>query len=347
MLFITTIIDEYLADFTASLAYFDQEGNVHGVTTYVGKTSYPSFEDYYLAMGARISSEVQSRYTRKLRFWAFWEAIQNPAILLSLFIGLISLVLFFITKGEGWPEWIVNIAVILGMGPLFGYLSYNWFFKTWATTIFENAYNRELAKKKSAITIKKVKREKNWVFIITVVALLALGFFDSWFSVATILLVALITMLFGMIEGIILIGLGKIFSSLFPKKKKENAEHSQTSLSPELSKEVRRRLKNIYQDFQTGKYADAFERFDTSQKSWETFHQEIQNFLSDQNLTAFHLIPFTETEISILEVTASDFEVDLFLYDTEAQEFPEFYLICKVSYQEDRIQAMELVEIGY
>lgn len=345
MFLITTIIDEHLADSTASLAYFDKEGNVHGVT-HGDETSYPSFEDYYLAMGARISREVQSQYTRKLRFWAFWEAVQSPSLLLSLFIGLISLVLFFITKGEGWPEGLVTIAGILGMGPLFGYFSYNWFFKTWATTNFENAYNKELAKKKSAITIKKVKREKNWVFIITVVALLALGIFDSWFSVATILLVALITMLFGMIEGIILIGLIKLYTALFPKKKKETTDDSQR-LSPELDMELRKRLKMLYLDFQKGRYADAFKRFDTSQKSWEEFHQEIQNFLNDQDLTAFHTIPFEETEISILNVTASDFEADLFLYDTEAQEFPEFYLICKVSYQEDRLQAIELVEIGY
>ena len=345
MFFITTIIDEYLADSTASLAYFDKEGNVHGIT-HGDETSYPSFEDYYRAMGARISKKVQSQYTRKLRFWAFWEAIQMPAILLSLFIGLISLVLFLITKGEGWPKWIVNMAMILVMGPLFGYFSYNWFFKTWATTIFENAYNRELAKKKSAINIKKVKREKNWVFIITVVALLALGTFDSWLSVATILLVALITMLFGMIEGVILIALIKLFATLFPKKKKEATDDSQR-LSPELDMELRKRLKMLYLDFQKGKYADAFKRFDTSQKSWEEFHQEIQNFLNDQDLTAFHLAPFSETEISILEVTTTDFEADLFLYDTEAQEFPEFYLICKIRYQGDRIQTIELVEIGY
>ena len=345
MFFITTIIDEYLADSTASLAYFDKEGNVHGIT-HGDETSYSSFEDYYLAMGARISKKVQSQYTRKLRFWAFWEAIQMPAILLSLFIGLISLVLFLITKGEGWPKWIVNMAMILVMGPLFGYFSYNWFFKTWATTIFENAYNRELAKKKSAINIKKVKREKNWVFIITVVALLALGTFDSWLSVATILLVALITMLFGMIEGVILIALIKLFATLFPKKKKEATDDSQR-LSPELDMELRKRLKMHYLDFQKGKYADAFKRFDTSQKSWEEFHQEIQNFLNDQDLTAFHLAPFSETEISILEVTTTDFEADLFLYDTEAQEFPEFYLICKIRYQGDRIQTIELVEIGY
>ena len=345
MFFITTIIDEYLADSTASLAYFDKEGNVHGIT-HGDETSYPSFEDYYLAMGARISKKVQSQYTRKLRFWAFWEAIQMPAILLSLFIGLISLVLFLITKGEGRPKWIVNMAMILVMGPLFGYFSYNWFFKTWATTIFENAYNRELAKKKSAINIKKVKREKNWVFIITVVALLALGTFDSWLSVATILLVALITMLFGMIEGVILIALIKRFATLFPKKKKEATDDSQR-LSPELDMELRKRLKMLYLDFQKGKYADAFKRFDTSQKSWEEFHQEIQNFLNDQDLTAFHLAPFSETEISILEVTTTDFEADLFLYDTEAQEFPEFYLICKIRYQGDRIQTIELVEIGY
>jgi hypothetical protein len=345
MFFITTIIDEYLADSTASLAYFDKEGNVHGIT-HGDETSYPSFEDYYLAMGARISKKVQSQYTRKLRFWAFWEAIQMPAILLSLFIGLISLVLFLITKGEGRPKWIVNMAMILVMGPLFGYFSYNWFFKTWATTIFENAYNRELAKKKSAINIKKVKREKNWVFIITVVALLALGTFDSWLSVATILLVALITMLFGMIEGVILIALIKLFATLFPKKKKEATDDSQR-LSPELDMELRKRLKMLYLDFQKGKYADAFKRFDTSQKSWEEFHQEIQNFLNDQDLTAFHLAPFSETEISILEVTTTDFEADLFLYDTEAQEFPEFYLICKIRYQGDRIQTIELVEIGY
>ena len=150
MSFITTIIDEYLADSTASLAYFDKEGNVHGVSQ-EDKTSYPSFEDYYLAMGTHISKKVQGQYTRKLRFWAFWEAIQMPAILLSLFIGLISLVLFLITKGEGWPKWIVNMAMILVMGPLFGYFFFNLFFKTCATTNFENAYNRELAKKQSTI----------------------------------------------------------------------------------------------------------------------------------------------------------------------------------------------------
>lgn len=64
-----------------------------------------------------------------------------------------------------------------------------------------------------------------------------------------------------------------------------------------------------------------------------------------KDLTAFHLAPFSETEISILEVTTTDFEADLFLYDTEAQEFPEFYLICKIRYQGDRIQTIELVEI--
>ena len=345
MFLITTIIDEHLADSTASLAYFDKEGNVHGVT-HGDETSYPSFEDYYLAMGARISREVQSQYTRKLRFWAFWEAVQSPSLLLSLFIGLISLVLFFITKGEGWPEGLVTIAGILGMGPLFGYFFYNWFFKTWATTNFENAYNRELAKKQSTIYTKKVKREKNWPFIIAVVGLLALGYFDSWTTSVTLLLMGLIPLVCSMIEGVILIGLIKLFATLFPKKKKETTDDSQR-LSPELDMELRKRLKMLYLDFQKGRYADAFKRFDISQKSWEEFHQEIKNFLNDQDLTAFHTIPFEETEISILNVTASDFEADLFLYDTEAQEFPEFYLICKVSYQEDRLQAIELVEIGY
>lgn len=347
MSFITDIIDEYLAESDVSLAYFDKEGTVHGVT-HGDKTSYPSYEDYYLAMGARISKEVQSQYTRKLRFWAFWEAIQMPAILFSLLLGVISIILAFITKGEGWPEEIVTIAGILGMGPLLGYLSYNWFFKTWATTIFENAYNRELAKKKSTITIQKVKREKNWVFIVTVVALLALGFFDSWNSVATILLAALITMLIGMTEGIILIGLGKIFAPLFAKKAEATQkQEEQIELSAELLGQVKKRFKAIHQDFQSGKYADAFERFDTSHKTREVFHEEVQNFLSDQNLSAFHLTPFEETEISILEVTASDFEADLFLYDIEAPEFPEFYFICKVKYEDDKVQTIELVELGY
>ena len=139
---------------------------------------------------------------------------------------------------------------------------------------------------------------------------------------------------------------GKVIRLLFPKKKKEATDDSQR-LSPELDMELRKRLKMLYLDFQKGKYADAFKRFDTSQKSWEEFHQEIQNFLNDQDLTAFHLAPFSETEISILEVTTTDFEADLFLYDTEAQEFPEFYLICKIRYQGDRIQTIELVEIGY
>lgn len=133
MFFITTIIDEYLADF-ASLAYFDKEGNVHGIT-HGDETSYPSFEDYYLAMGARISKKVQSQYTRKLRFWAFWEAIQMPAILLSLFIGLISLVLFD-NKRRGLAKVDCQYGYDFGYGALFGYFSYNWFFKTWATTIF-------------------------------------------------------------------------------------------------------------------------------------------------------------------------------------------------------------------
>ncbi|MGQ7370636.1 hypothetical protein ACTGV0_00545 [Streptococcus suis] len=345
MSFITTIIDDHLADFSGSLSYFDREGNVHGVT-HGSKTSYPSFEDYYLAMGARISSEVQSKYTRKLRFWAFWEAIQFPSIALSLFIGLISLVLFFITKGEGWPEGLVNIAMFFTISPLFGYIYYNLFFKTWATTNFENAYYRELAKKQSTIYTKKVKREKNWPFIIAVVGLLALGYFDSWTTSVKLLLMGLIPLLLSMIEGVILIVLIKLFATLFPKKKKETSDDLQR-LSPELDKELKKRLRTIYVDFQKGKYADAFKRFDTSQKSWKEFHQEIQNFLNDQELTAFHTIPFEETEISILNVTASDFEADLFLYDTQAIEFPEFYLICKVSYQEDRLQAIELVEIGY
>lgn len=156
----------------------------------------------------------------------------------------------------------------------------------------------------------------------------------------------LIPLLLSMIEGIILIGLIKLFTTLFPKKKKETSDALQR-LSPELDKELKKCLRAIYLDFQKGNYSDAYKRFDTSQKSWEEFHQEIQNFLNDQELTAFHTIPFEETEISILNVTASDFEADLFLYDTQAIEFPEFYLICKVSYQDDTIKAIELVEIGY
>ena len=345
MSFLTTIIDDYLAESGVSLAYFDKEGNVHGIT-HGDQTSYPSYEDYYLAMGAFISKEVQSKYTKKLRFWVFWEAIQGSAILLSLLIGVISMILAFITKGEGWPEGIITIAIILGMGPLLGYLSYNWLFKTWATTMFENAYNRELAKKKSAVAIQKVKREKNWVFIVTVTGLLALGFFDSWINVVGILAFALLSMLFGMMEGILLIGLEKLFAPLFAKKKK-SVQKEQIELSPELLKQVKKRFKVIYQDFQIGKYAAAFERFDACQKSWEDFNQEVQDFLSDQNLTAFHLIPFDEAEIAILEVADSHFEADLFLYDTEAKEFPEFYLICKVSYQDEILKTIELVELGY
>lgn len=345
MSFITTIIDEYLADFSGSLSYFDREGNVHGLTR-GSKTSYPSFEDYYLAMGALIGSEVQSKYTRKLRFWAFWEAIQGPSILLSLALGLLYLILFFITKGEGWPEGLVNIAMFLMISPFFGFLYYNLFLKTWATTIFENAYYKELAKKQSTIYTKKVKRKINWLFFIAVAGLLALGYFDSWTTAVSLLLMGLIPLVCSMIEGILLIGLMKLFAVLFPKKKKEATDDLQR-LSPELDKELKKRFKTIYVDFQKGKYADAFERFDTSQKSWEDFHQEVQSFLSDQDLTAFHTRPFEELEISILNVTTNDFEADLFLYDTQAIEFPEFYLICKVSYQDDSIQTIELVEIGY
>lgn len=209
------------------------------------------------------------------------------------------MVLFFITKGEGWPEGLVTIAGILGMGPFFGFLFYNWFFKTWATTNFENAYYRELATKQSTIYTKKVKREKNWPFIIAVVGLLALGYFDSWTTSVKLLLMGLIPLLFSMIEGVILIALIKLFTTLFPKKKKETSDDLQR-LSPELDVELRKRLKMLYLDFQKGNYSDAYKRFDTSQKSWEEFHQEIQYFLNDQELTAFHTIPFEETEISIL-----------------------------------------------
>ncbi|MGT2828297.1 hypothetical protein AB6M97_04680 [Streptococcus hillyeri] len=348
MSFVKKIIDDYLEGNRGTLSYFDKEGNVHAIRTYADKSHYPSYEDYYLAMGVRINKEVQNKYTRKLRFWAFWEAIQMPAILFSLLIGVVSIILAFITRGEGWPEGIVSSATLFGMGPMFGYMSYNWFFKSWVITSFENAYNKELAKKKSTIALQKVKREKNWVHIVTVVALLALGYFDSWISVAKILIIAFSSMAFGMIEGLLFIGLGQLFSPLFSKKAElKLKQEQQLELSPELMKQVKKWFRVIHQDFHTEKYAIAFDRFGASQKTREEFHQEIQNFLSEQKLTAFHLVSFEETELSVLEITDHQFEVDLFLYDTVAQEFPEFYLICKVNYQGNQLKSIELVEVGY
>ena len=348
MSFITEIIDAYLEDFGGSLSYFDRDGNAHSIQRNSGKSSYPSYEDFYLAMGAKISKEVQSKYTKIFRFWVFWEAIQTPSLLFSLLIGVVSMILAFITKGEGWPEEIVTLAIVFGMGPLIGYMGYNWFFESEVSTYFENAYNRELAQKRSNLTIQKVKRELNWAWIAAVILAVALGFLESWQSVVGILLFVLLCMLLGMVEGLLFIGVGKLKVLFFTKNKKESAS-PQPTLSPELLTQIKQYFKLLYHDFEKGEYATAFDRFGHSQKTKEEFHLEIQHFLDEDDLTSFHLEPFSEAEtsLSILDVTQSNFEVTLFLHDLKAEEFPIFYLVCKASYKDNKIQAIELVEVGY
>lgn len=55
-------------------------------------------------MGAFISKDCQEKYTRKVRFWAVFEALQQPSLLLGLLIGVVSVLLSFLTQAAGLKE---------------------------------------------------------------------------------------------------------------------------------------------------------------------------------------------------------------------------------------------------
>ncbi|CAM3052911.1 hypothetical protein SAG0136_04645 [Streptococcus agalactiae LMG 14747] len=79
MSFITEIIDAYLEDFGGSLSYFDRDGNAHSIQRNSGKSSYPSYEDFYLAMGLRLAKRFRASIQKSFVFGFFGRPYRRPA----------------------------------------------------------------------------------------------------------------------------------------------------------------------------------------------------------------------------------------------------------------------------
>lgn len=325
--------------------YFDKKGNDRG--NKVGsKTYYPSYLDFYHAMGSFVGKEIQTKYRKKVEFCTTLDALQQQSILFSILIGVISTILLIITQGEGWPEWVGTLATVIVMWPLFGYGVFSWFIKAWMDIYFENAYHRELSEQHSVVFAKQKKRKYQWPLILSIAIFLTIMFFGGWVNAVTLLFILASTVVVACLEGFLFLLLSRLWSFIHPKKEEQEPIQE---LSSEQIYQIKERFQIIYHAFQKGNYIAAYEQFDDSQREQKDFLEEIQRFLRDNQQDSFHLLNFKESEpeISISKINENTYEAVLFLSDREAEEFSEFYLVCEVSFDETNLQKLELLELGY
>lgn len=179
----------------------------------------PCYIEFFHAMGTFIGKEYQERYARTVRFWVTFEVLQQFSLNVSFVVGLVSLILAFFTGGQGWPEEIVTLALLLGMGPMCGMMFYLIWIRSCLDTIFRNAYLEELAAKQSDLTDRETKREWNWILLLSLGLLIFVGFYDSWMSSLNLILMGLVPYLFSLVEGLLLLPFIHIWKGLFSRKK--------------------------------------------------------------------------------------------------------------------------------
>ncbi|HEL2149706.1 TPA: hypothetical protein TZC45_000362 [Streptococcus suis] len=346
MPFISEKIDQHIENEGGSLRFFKK--GTGQAQTIQQKPYSPCFKDFYVAMGRFIGKDFQSNYTKTYRCWMLVEVLQNYALGLLFTVAVISfvvaLIVQFVFQGEFWLPELAEVVIVIVILPIFGQISHNWFLNPWVNLYFENAYHKALAKKQS----RPIKSRWSWTLPITVIVILVVGILtSSWIGVLTALVVMLFLIPLSWLEGFFALLFFHFLDQLFSKVNTKKVEKPRFELPAQVHQQLKERFCLLYQDFQKGQYTDAYNGFDHSQKTREEFNQKIQNFLTEQGLTGFHLEPFEESEIAITCVSEERFEATLFLEDKEAQDFSEFYLICQVRYEKERITGIDLVEIGY
>lgn len=273
--------------------FFDKEGNVHSVR-FGTKTREANYIDFYHAMGRFLGKKTQEKFRKKVEVAATVEAIIGYSMAFGVLVGLISMLLAFITKGQGWPQWIVTFAVIVGLGPMFAFMFFIWFVESWMTTHLANAFYKELAQKKSGLLTQKPRRRHHWSLMVLLAFLLFVGLVTNDWP-GTLFYPAWIigSLVFGFLEGILLLLIWRLLSRLFSKKSSQAVPQA---LPPKRIRQMKNRFERIYMAFKKGDYAAAYGLFEHSQITETEFQQEIQDYLTEHKLNRLRLPDFREKE---------------------------------------------------
>lgn len=342
-MFIKAAIDEIIEESQSNwIDYFDQEGNVYGSPRGVDKKSLPSYLDYYHAIGYFLGKDVQDKYKRKVRFCAGLLVLQRPSAMLGMLLLTVGIILaMFGQKPDSFP----SAAVLLVVFPLFGFVIHLLFIESGITTYLGNAYHAERGKSASAVISRVPKRRRPWPIIGLSLLFLATGFLQSWSEAFGFILFFSSTLVFSCLEGFFLWCLIKIWFAIFPKKQKETFK---TSLSPQLLWQIRERCGVIYRGFQSENYAAAFAEFDSSRLSEEEFQQVIQDFLAKKGLKRFYLPEYqlVQDRITFSQITDQECKAVLSLFGSSEAGDTLFRLDCHLTFEEDKLQSLELIELS-
>lgn len=331
-------------------SYFEKDGQPRLVKTQsTSRTTYESagFKEFYHALSRYCGAEIQAKYTQKARFYTGVSYLVQPSVFLAMVVGLISIPLAFITQGEGWPDWIVNLAMAVTIGPLIGTMMHHLIIESWFDNIFENIYERELARKKSKLITTKSKYHFNFLFLFIVALFVFLFFVEDWYEVVALAILALLLPLYTMLLGFILLVLVRVWRFFFPKKVSPKKELN--PVSEAIVDQLKLRLTKIYQAMQEGNYDAAFDQFDSSEISREEYVEEIKSCFQYFAINQFHLPPLDFSDEEMFEVNPesdTSCEVILFLHEQNSKEACVFYFICSVDYSDDEILEFSLVTVG-
>lgn len=330
--------------------FFDKKGNDHGIPHRVGhrlRTEYANYVDFYYAMGNFVGKSVLEKYRKRVEFFATLEALYMPGVVLGSFLAVISIPLAFITGGQGWPDWLINAAILIGMGPMFGFMFFHLFVASSLTTYMANSFYKEWEKKKTAPITSKPRRKGYWALMILFSFFVIVGMLaNDWIGMLFFPTWVLGSIVYGLFEGFILVAIWTFFSRLLPKK---TDPASQVSIPPRYIRQMRHRMAGVYHALRKGDYAAAYTQFEESEVSEEEFQYAIQAYLTEHDLDRLHL-PNTreqELELDITALSKKEYDVEFSFSDAQVEKFSDVYLFCHVTYAGNKIEKVTLLEAGY
>lgn len=330
--------------------FFDKKGNTQGVPHRVGRkqtTKYANYIDFYYAMGYFVGKPVQEKYRKRVEVFATMEALYMPGSLLGVFIAVMAIPLAYITGGQGWPEWVITLAAVIGMGPIFGFMFFQLFVVPTLTTYLANCFYREWEEKKTAPITAKPRRRRYWALMILLSYFVIIGIFpNNWKGRLFFPTWILGSIGYGLFEGFVLVAIWTFFSRLVPKKPDPDL---QVSIPSKHIRQIRHRMAGIYHALRKGDYAAAYAQFEGSEMTEEEFQYEIQAYLIEHELDRLDLPSAQEQELD-LDITAlskEEYDVEFSFSDLRVERFSDFYLLCHVTYAGGKIEKVVLLEAGY